>query len=71
MTHQLVTTQLVLEREGCTLHYWLAGPKDRPLVVLTHGATMDHRMFVAQVAALAPHHRVLTWDVRGRGSLSR
>jgi pimeloyl-ACP methyl ester carboxylesterase len=32
-----------------------------------HGATMDHRMFNAQVRALAPHYRVLVWDARGHG----
>jgi pimeloyl-ACP methyl ester carboxylesterase len=56
-----------LKRDGATLHYWLAGRADRPLVALTHGATMDHRMFDAQVAALAPEYRTLTWDVRGHG----
>jgi pimeloyl-ACP methyl ester carboxylesterase len=56
-----------LQRDGSVLHYWLTGPDERPLVVLTHGATMDHRMFDAQVAALAPEYRVLTWDVRGHG----
>ena len=67
MTHQLTTTPHILERDGCTLHYWLAGPEERPLVVLTHGATMDHRMFVAQAEALTSHYRVLYWDVRGHG----
>ncbi len=59
-----------LERSGGTIHYWLAGPPDQPLVVLTHGATMDHHMFAPQVSLLAQHYRVLTWDVRGHG-LSR
>jgi pimeloyl-ACP methyl ester carboxylesterase len=67
MILQTAITQHVLERVGCTLHYWLTGREDRPLVVLSHGATMDHRMFAAQVAALAPHYRVLFWDVRGHG----
>jgi len=57
----------VLERNGCAIHYWLAGPEDKPLVVLMHGATMDHRMFNAQVEALVPRYRVLVWDARGHG----
>ena len=61
------TTERTLARSGSTLHYWLSGPEGRPLVALTHGATMDHRMFEAQVAALAGEYRVLTWDVRGHG----
>lgn len=60
-------TQHVLQRAGNTIYYWLAGAPDRPLVVLTHGATMDHRMFHPQVSALARHYRVLTWDVPGHG----
>lgn len=56
-----------LEKSGSAIHYWVTGPQDRPLVTLTHGATMDHRMFDAQVAALAGAYRVLTWDVRGHG----
>jgi pimeloyl-ACP methyl ester carboxylesterase len=58
----------VLPREGSNLHYWTAGPQDGPLVVLTHGATLDHHMFAAQVAPLAAAgYRVLTWDMRGHG----
>lgn len=59
-----------LDREGCRLHYWLAGPADRPLVVFTHGVMMDHRVFEDQVATIAREYRVLVWDVRGHG-LSR
>jgi pimeloyl-ACP methyl ester carboxylesterase len=45
----------------------MAGEPDRPLVVMLHGATMDHRMFNAQVEALVPEYRVLVWDARGHG----
>lgn len=62
-----VLTEHILEREGCRVHYWLGGPEDRPLVVFMHGATMDHRMFNAQVAPLIPEYRVLVWDARGHG----
>jgi pimeloyl-ACP methyl ester carboxylesterase len=57
-----------LERQGTVLHYWTAGQEDAPLVTFTHGATMDHRMFNAQVPALLDAgYRVLVWDVRGHG----
>ncbi|GAB3026761.1 alpha/beta fold hydrolase [Natronobiforma cellulositropha] len=57
-----------LERAGSTVHYWLAGPADGPLVACTHGASMDHRLFEPQVEPLAnAGYRVLTWDVRGHG----
>jgi 3-oxoadipate enol-lactonase len=63
-----MTTQAgILERDGCPLHYWLHGAADKPLIVLTHGATVDHRMFDAQLETLTEHYRVLTWDMRGHG----
>ncbi|RQG98947.1 alpha/beta fold hydrolase [Natrarchaeobius oligotrophus] len=57
-----------LTRRGSLLHYWVCGPNDAPLVVLTHGASMDHRLFDAQLGALLEAgYRVLGWDVRGHG----
>jgi len=40
---------------------------DGPAVVLSHGYLMDASMFDAQVAALGPAYRVITWDQRGHG----
>ncbi|OVE84110.1 alpha/beta fold hydrolase [Natronolimnobius baerhuensis] len=57
-----------LERGGSRIHYWVVGPDSGPLVVLTHGATMDHRLFDAQRQPLVDAgYRVLAWDVRGHG----
>lgn len=64
---QPITTAHVLERATGRIHYWLAGPEDGPLIMLTHGAAMDHRMFAAQLEVLAQRYRVLVWDVRGHG----
>ncbi|MCF7956972.1 MAG: alpha/beta hydrolase [Phycisphaerae bacterium] len=60
----------ILERDGCPIHYWTGGPPDRPWLVLTHGMTMDHRLFERQMPELLERYRVLLWDVRGHG-LSR
>lgn len=60
-------TPSILERDGCPIHYWLHGPERAPAIALLHGAGMDHRMFDAQVEALADDYRVLTWDARGHG----
>lgn len=38
-----------------------------PAVILAHGFLMDQTMFDAQVAALSPEFRVITWDERGFG----
>ena len=48
------------------LAYEMTG--DGPLtVVLTHGLAASQATWAAQVAALAPRYRVLTWDLRGHG----
>ena len=61
-------TEHVVARAGSSVHAWTAGPADGPLVVLSHGASMDHRMFDDQVGPLAgAGYRVLTWDIRGHG----
>lgn len=58
----------VLLRKGCKLHYWIGGSgSDKPLLVMSHGATMDHRMFNAQVEKLHKYYRLLVWDARGHG----
>ena len=38
-----------------------------PVVVFSHGILMDASMFDAQVAALSPAYRCITWDQRGHG----
>jgi len=40
---------------------------DGPAVLFSHGILMDQSMFDAQVAALSPAYRVITWDERGHG----
>jgi len=48
------------------LAYEITG--DGPLtLVLTHGLAASQATWAAQVDALAPRHRVLTWDLRGHG----
>ncbi len=57
-----------VERAGSTLHYWTVGQSDAPVVVCTHGASMDHRMFNPQHdALLQAGFRLLVWDMRGHG----
>jgi 3-oxoadipate enol-lactonase len=61
-------TELILEREGCPIHYWVGGPEGAPLVVFTHGAYIDHREWNATLPlVIAAGFRVMTWDVRGHG----
>lgn len=58
----------VISRSGSPVHAWVCGPESGPLIAWSHGATMDHRMFDAQLSILVEAgYRVLTWDVRGHG----
>lgn len=57
-----------IKREGCTLRFWLAGPEERPLVVFTHAAGVDHREWEEALTVVAEEFRVLSWDVRGHGA---
>jgi pimeloyl-ACP methyl ester carboxylesterase len=63
-------SESVLERNGCAIHYWTGGIINAPLVVFTHGATVDHHEWDASLPLVAGHFGVLAWDVRGHG-LSR
>ncbi len=58
---------LTLERSGALIHYWLGGKASAPLVVFTHGATIDHHEWDFSLPLAAQKFRVLTWDVRGHG----
>jgi pimeloyl-ACP methyl ester carboxylesterase len=58
--HQLV-------RPGATIAYWVSGPDRAPVVVLLHGATLDHHAWDAQVDELAARYRVVVPDLRGHG----
>jgi 3-oxoadipate enol-lactonase len=60
-------SEQILERRGCPIHYWIGGPEGRPLVVLTHGACVDHHSFDPIAPVIAQQYRVLNWDVRGHG----
>lgn len=59
-----------LERPGVNIHYWTGGNPVGPLVVFTHGATVDHHEWDATLPIVGNDFRVLTWDVCGHG-LSR
>ncbi len=59
-----------LEANGTTLHWELAGTRGS-VVVLTHGLGSDLDFWNPHVDALAAHHRVLRWDLRGAGRSGR
>lgn len=55
--------------DGATIYYRDKG--HGPAVILLHGFPLDHRMWDAQVDALAGEYRVIAPDLRGFGQSSR
>jgi len=61
------TERRELIRPDATIAYWVSGPERAPVVLLLHGATLDHRAWDAQVDELTPQYRVVVPDLRGHG----
>jgi pimeloyl-ACP methyl ester carboxylesterase len=58
-----------LDRPDGSLNYIIEGPDEAPVtVVLIHGLCCELADWSAQIAALAPRHRVLACDLRGHGA---
>ena len=56
-----------LVRPDGPVRYWVGGPGDGPVLVFLHGATLDHRSWDAQRAALQSHYRIVVPDLRAHG----
>ena len=54
-------------RPDATIRYRTAGPDTAPTVLFLHGATLDHRAWGPQVAALQGRFRIVVPDLRGHG----
>lgn len=58
----------ILIRNDTSIHFWTGGKSGAPLVVFTHGATVDHHEWDITLPRVGEHFQILTWDVRGHGS---
>jgi len=56
-----------LDRAGTRIYYEVAGEGDQPPLLLSHGFSASAAMWRPNVAALAAHRKVITWDLRGHG----
>lgn len=56
-----------LVRPDTTIVYWTGGHEQGPVLVLLHGATLDHRSWAAQVDALRSRYRIVVPDLRAHG----
>lgn len=55
----------LLDRGGVNIYFEDHGRG--PVILLSHGYGATCRMWDEQIAALAPRHRVIVWDMRGHG----
>src|SRR5262245_54152302 len=53
--------------QGIELYYLLEGLKEGPTVTLIPGFSAPLEMWAPQMPPLAPHYRILTYDMRGHG----
>ncbi|MBV9892626.1 MAG: alpha/beta fold hydrolase [Chloroflexi bacterium] len=61
--------ELVLNRPGCAVHAWVSADIDaKPLLVMLHGAGLDHAMFQPQLRDLQAVCRMALMDLRGHGA---
>ncbi|MHB8692207.1 MAG: alpha/beta fold hydrolase [Solirubrobacteraceae bacterium] len=56
----------IADVNGHRIYYEDSGG-ERPAVVFSHGAFLDHTMWEPQVQALSGEYRCITWDERGCG----
>ena len=56
-----------IDVNGTTLFYEDHGPKNAPVLVLSHSLFFDHKMFVHQVEHLAKDIRIVCYDHRDQG----
>lgn len=62
-------SEVIVDARGAQIYACVEG--EGPPLVLTHGLGDDHRFWDPCVELLAPHHRVIRWDVRGFGRSSK
>jgi pimeloyl-ACP methyl ester carboxylesterase len=56
-----------ISRPGCTVHYWISGNTNKPLIFFAHGAAVNHEQFDLQIPLLIYDYLVVRWDMRGHG----
>src|SRR5438552_4042219 len=63
-------TGTAVSADGVPIRYEAYGAGE-PALVFVHGWALDRRLWAAQVASFAPHHRVVTLDLAGHGESGR
>lgn len=58
---------MINNRQGHQLAVQVQGLKDAPVIMFSNSLGTDHGMWQAQVAVLAAHYQIITYDTRGHG----
>jgi 3-oxoadipate enol-lactonase/4-carboxymuconolactone decarboxylase len=58
----------IFENGPARCFYRVHGERDQPVLFLSHSLGQDHGMWDPQAEALAPHFRVVRYDIRGHGA---
>lgn len=58
---------MINNRQGHPLAVQVQGLKDAPVIMFSNSLGTDHGMWQAQVAVLAEHYQIITYDTRGHG----
>lgn len=63
-------TDSIISSDGDFIAYYIDGPRDAPVVMLSNSLGTDARLWEPQVTLLTAHFRVLRYDSRGHGNSS-
>jgi pimeloyl-ACP methyl ester carboxylesterase len=62
-----ITSEDLPAPDGSILHIEREGARHKPVLILTHGWTLDSQAWYYARRTLAPHFRLVTWDLPGLG----
>ncbi len=68
MATENVESGVIETGDHCRIAWRADGPADAPVVILSNSLGTAMAMWDPQVAALAPHYRVIRYDTRGHGA---
>ena len=63
-------TDSIISSDGEFIAYYIDGPRDAPVVMLSNSLGTDARLWEPQLPSLTSHFRVLRYDSRGHGNSS-
>jgi pimeloyl-ACP methyl ester carboxylesterase len=59
--------EVIAGADGEELHIYVQGPPNAPVILMTHGWSLDHSVWQYAARDLSKEFRVVTWDLPGLG----